>query len=84
MAKSFFDRQPVCSACGWTGKYTDAKHRSHNQLRERRVIDDRGHIIDPYLLLVQERQDGVIDLAWCPKCDCFIEIYLDNEKAEET
>lgn len=75
---SIINSHAVCTACGWTGKYIDAKHRSHNQLLERGVINEKGHIIDAYLLNVKRRNCGALDLTWCPNCDNFIEVYYEE------
>jgi len=70
--------QAVCTACGWVGSYLSAKHLTHNQLVARGVANEKGFIIDSYLLNVQRRNCGTLDLTWCPECDCFIEVYYEE------
>lgn len=77
---SIISSMAVCTACGWVGSYLSAKHLSHNQLVARRVTNERGFIIDSYLLNLQRRNGGHVDLTWCPKCDVFIEVYYDETK----
>jgi hypothetical protein len=74
----FHSNYAVCTTCGWVGPYLSAKHLSHNQLVIRGVTNESGHIIDPYLLNLQRRNGGHVDLTWCPKCDCFIEVYYEE------
>jgi len=69
----------ICTACSWSGKYNEAKHRTHNQLVSRGVTNQQGTIIDAYILNVKRRNGGWVDLSWCPKCDCFIEVYYESE-----
>ena len=78
---SLLTSNAVCTACGWSGPYSSAKHRSQNQLIARGVVNKNGLIIDSYLLNVQRRNGGHVDLTWCPICDVFIEVYYD--KTEE-
>lgn len=77
-----FNTTAICTVCGWSGKYFDAKHRTQNQLKERGVVNEKGFIKDPYLKLLQERNGGSIDLVWCPKCDTFIETYYEKQETE--
>jgi hypothetical protein len=73
------NRNGVCTDCAWTGSYKDTKHRSTNQLQAKGVINDKGKIIDPHILAIKRKNGGWVDLAWCPKCDSFIETYYDTE-----
>ena len=70
----------VCTACGWIGKHINAKHLSHNQLVARGVTNEKGFIIDSYLLNLQRRNGGHVDLTWCPKCNVFIEVYYEEKE----
>jgi len=79
---SLITSNAVCTECGWTGKHTEAKHRSHNQLVARGVTNEKGFIIDAYLLNLQRRNKGYVDLTWCPKCDCFIEVYYEEPEKQ--
>ena len=74
----FHSSHAVCTACGWVGPYLEAKHRSQNQLMARGVVSEKGFIIDSYLLNLQRRNGGHVDLTWCPICDVFIEVYYDE------
>ena len=76
-------RHGVCKECGWTGHFNSTKHRSQIQLEARNVMNSNGIIIDAYILNVKRRNGGWVDLAWCPICDTFIEIYYDYRKNQE-
>ena len=76
----FHSNHAVCTTCGWVGSYLSAKHLTQNQLIARGVINEKGFIIDSYLLNLQRRNGGHVDLTWCPKCDVFIEVYYDETK----
>ena len=76
-------RHAVCTECGWTGHYNSSKHRSHAQLEARKITNREGIIINAYILNIKRRNGGWVDLAWCPKCDSFIEVYYDYRKTNK-
>lgn len=73
-------KRPVCIKCGWSDEYMNARHLSKIQLKAKGIVDENGLIVDPKIKSIKDKQNGSIDLCWCPECGTFIELFINEQK----